>query len=355
MHAREGADYRLNTESIGKNAMRLLQIGLGSWGRRWAELVQSTAGFAIGVIVETDPASRTWAVEHLALPSGLIFSTLDDALAGAEIDAALVTTPPETHRAVAEAALQAGLHVLVEKPLATTLVDAQAMAATAGQTGKTLMVSQNYRFTGMARTMRQTMLSGQIGDLVAVRIAFRRDTRHQFPAGDFRYQMKHPLVLDMAIHHFDLLRAITGLEPVAVDARAWHVPDSPYIHDPACAALITLSGDVPVIYDGDWATHEPDTSWNGDWEITGTAGRLTWRGETIRVKRWGEAPVIVDSGHEPVDGRTGVLAAFARAIAIGERAETDVHDNLQSLALTLGCVASVEATAPVSLEDGRER
>lgn len=330
--------------------MRLLQIGLGSWGRRWAELVQSTTGFEIGAVVDPDPVSRAWAAEQLNLPAETIYPNLADALAGATIDAALITTPPETHRTVAETTLAAGLHVLIEKPLATSLDDAQAMAATARQMGKTLMVSQNYRFTGTARTMRQTVLSGQIGSLIAVRIAFRRDTRKQFPEGDFRYQMNHPLVLDMAIHHFDLLRAITGLEPVAVDARGWHVPDAPYVHDPACAALITLAGDIPVTYDGDWAPREPDTSWNGNWELLGSAGRLTWKGNVITFDRWKEATKLLDAHPDPVDGRTGVLDTFAQAIATGEQPETDVRDNFRSLALTLGCVTSVETASPVTLD-----
>lgn len=332
--------------------MRLLQIGLGSWGRRWAELVQDTAGFEIGAVVDPDPVSRTWAAERLNLPPDRIFPNPDSALAGAgrDVDAALVTTPPGTHRTIAEAALRARLHVLVEKPLATTLEDGQALAATARETGKTLMVSQNYRFTPMARAMRQTVLSGQIGELIAVRIAFRRNTRTQFPEGDFRYQMKHPLVLDMAIHHFDLLRAITGLEPVAVDARGWHVPDAPYEHDPACAALITLSSGIPVIYDGDWAAHEPDTSWNGDWEMLGSAARLTWRDEAITLERWNERAIEPVRQTAPVDGRTGVLNTFAHAIATGEQPETDVRDNLRSLALTLGCVTSIETASPVALD-----
>lgn len=330
--------------------MRLLHIGLGSWGRRWAELVQNTADFHIGAVVDPDPVSRAWAAQQLNLPVENIYQHLADALAGATIDAALITTPPETHRTIAETTLTAGLDVLVEKPLATTLDDALSMAATARQVGKTLMVSQNYRFTGIARTMRQTVLSGQIGELVAVRIAFRRDTRNQFPEGDFRYQMHHPLVLDMAIHHFDLLRAISGLEPVAVDARGWHVPDAPYVHDPACAALITLAGDIPVIYDGDWAPHEPDTSWNGDWELLGSAGRLTWKGDVITLDRWNEATKLLDGHPDPVDGRTGVLDAFAQAIETGEAPETDVRDNLRSLALTLGCVTSIETAAPVALD-----
>lgn len=325
----------------------MLQVGLGSWGRRWAELVRDTPDYGIAAVADPDPVSRAWAADTLGMSGEMIFARLDEALDGVDVDAALVTTPPDTHRGVVEAALRSGLPVLVEKPVATTLEDAQAMAATAARNDKTLMVSQNYRYTGMARTMRAAVMSGQVGALLGVRLAFRRDTRAQFPAGDFRYRMRHPLVLDMAIHHFDLLRAITGLEPVAVDARSWRVPDSPYTHDPACAALITMAGDVPVIYDGDWASQGSDTSWNGDWEVTGSAGRLCWRGDSISLERWDEDTVSLDAGRGPADGRVGVLEAFAHAIKTGTAAETDVRDNLRSLALTLGCVASIERGVPV--------
>ena len=61
-------------------------------------------------------------------------------------------------------------------------------------------------------------------------------------------------------------------------ARSWRVPDSEFVHDPAVAALLDLEGGVPVVYQGHWATYEPETSWNGDWEIVGEAGRLLWSG-----------------------------------------------------------------------------
>ncbi|HEV2107765.1 MAG TPA: Gfo/Idh/MocA family oxidoreductase [Thermomicrobiales bacterium] len=329
--------------------MRLLQVGLGSWGRRWAELVDASPGFQLAGIIDPDPNSRAWAAETLALPLDAVYESFDGALAHGAFDTVLVTTPPETHRAVTETALTAGCHVLVEKPLATSVADARAMAAAAERAERALMVSQNYRYTAMARAMRATIAEDRIGSVLAVRIAFR-DTRQLFPRGNFRYSMRHPLVLDMAIHHFDLLRAITGREPTSVDARSWRVPDSPYAHDPACAALITLTGDVTAVYDGDWAAHAPETSWNGDWEIIGTTGRLTWRGDAITTQCWEEDPVAVPAANGPIDGRLGVLAEFARAIETGQPPETGVHDNLNSLAVTLGCVASIEAGSPVAME-----
>ena len=82
----------------------------------------------------------------------------------------------------------------------------------------------------------------------------------------------------MSIHHADLLRAVTGQEVVTVYARGWRVPDSPYQHDPAVAATMTLSGGATVLYEGDWAARAPETSWNGDWELIGERGRLIWTG-----------------------------------------------------------------------------
>ena len=63
-----------------------------------------------------------------------------------------------------------------------------------------------------------------------------------------------------------------------VFARSWRPPDRPLVHHPAVAAILDLDGGVPVVYEGDWAIHGPETSWNGAWEIIGEKGRLLWRG-----------------------------------------------------------------------------
>ena len=72
----------------------------------------------------------------------------------------------------------------MEKPLATNLADAKEMIAAAASAGKTLMVSQNYRFRPPARAAQATIRSGELGELVAIRSVFRRDTRRLFPPGD---------------------------------------------------------------------------------------------------------------------------------------------------------------------------
>jgi predicted dehydrogenase len=284
------------------------------------------------------------------------YGILEEALASVECDAVLVASPPHTHHAVAKAALEAGKHVLCEKPLATSLEDAFDLVEAADRVQRVLMVSQNYRYNAPFRAVQRLVMEGELGELASIRINCLRDTRTLFSPEDFRYAMRHPYVLDMSIHHFDLIRAATGRDVRSVYARSWRVPDSPFVNDPAVAALIDLEDGVPVVYEGDWATHEPETSWNGDWEIVGKAGRLLWSGSTgdrgtgeVVVQRWGAEPRPVEQPHLEFVEREATLQALREAIESGEPPETAAADNVKSLAAMLGCVRSIESGEPVDV------
>ncbi|MGH3147031.1 MAG: Gfo/Idh/MocA family protein, partial [Rubrobacter sp.] len=264
-------------------------------------------------------------------------------------DAVLVASPPRTHHAVARAALEAGKHVLCEKPLATTIEDALDLVRAVDGAKRVLMVSQNYRYNAPFRAVQGVVATGQLGELASIKISCRRDTRTLFAPDDFRYSMRHPYVLDMSIHHFDLVRAATGRDVRGVCARSWRVPDSPFVHDPAVVALLDLEGGVPAVYEGDWATHGPETSWNGDWEITGEAGRLLWRGDRedrgkgeVLLEKWSGETRTVDQENREFVERGATLQALRAAVEGGGQPETVASDNVKSLAVVLGCVASIE-------------
>ncbi|MGI9253355.1 MAG: Gfo/Idh/MocA family protein, partial [Thermomicrobiales bacterium] len=236
-----------------------------------------------------------------------------------------------------------------EKPLATTLDDAAALVMAAEAAGQTLMVSQNYRHRAPARAMQAAIREGAIGRIISVRCEHRRDTRQLFDADNFRYTMRHPLVIDMTIHHADLLRMLTGQEVISLDARGWRIPDSPYLHDPAVSALMTLSDGAVARYEGNWAAHEPETSWNGDWEVLGDEGILSWTGGVddsmtgeVTLQRWGEAPRALSLPDLPFVDRAGTLEAFRRSVDEGLTPETSGRDNLGSLRIVLGMAEAVE-------------
>ena len=139
--------------------IRVIQVGLGDFGRSWAAEVRGAAGCQLVAVVDRAPAARQWASEHLHLAPEHCYETLDVALASAECDVVLVVTLEETQYAMAKTALEAGKHVLIEKPMTTSLVEARALVDLAAQTGRIVAASQNYRYGRPARTVQKLVIS----------------------------------------------------------------------------------------------------------------------------------------------------------------------------------------------------
>jgi predicted dehydrogenase len=312
--------------------------------------VAGAPGVELAATVDPDPEAR----RYVETTPG--YGVLEEALASVDCDAVLVASPPGTHYVVAKAALEAGKHVLCEKPLATNLQDAFDLVETADRAERVLMVSQNYRYNAPFRAVQRLLMEDELGELASIEISCRRDTRMLFAPDDFMYSMRHPYVLDMSIHHFDLIRAATGREVSSVYAHSWRVPDSPFVHHPAVAAILDLEAGVPVIYQGDWATHEPETSWNGEWEIVGEAGRILWSGSEedrgigeVVLEQWGKEPRLIEQRDLEFVERGATLQALRAALEDGEPPETVAADNVKSLAAMLGCVSSIESGEPVDV------
>jgi len=333
-----------------------VHVGVGLWGRSWAELVARAQGYRLVGVVEAAAEGRAWAEGELGVP---VFRDLGRALRSVDADVVVLASPPSTHRPLAELALAEGCHVISEKPLALDLADAHAIAGAAKAGGRYAMVAQNYRFRRQSRALRDLVQGGTLGSLLGTRIVCRRDLRqaHITPR-DWRGQMPHPYLLDMAIHHVDMLRMITGSEVVEVDARGWGAPDSPFRHDPSVGALLTLADGTPVAYQGTWAEPLVETSWNGDWELVGSRGRATWSGGvddalrgTVRFARHGEPAARVDLPVLPTVDRPAVLAELRRALTEGVAPETSVDDNIRSLGTIFAIARSTEERRPVRVEE----
>jgi predicted dehydrogenase len=218
------------------------------------------------------------------------------------------------------------------------------------------MVSQNYRFNRPARTVQRLVAEEVLGALIACRVNCQRDTRSRWSPDNFRYRMRHPYLRDMAIHHFDLLRAVTGQNVRRLYGRSWRVPDSPYRHDPAVVAAMELEGGASVVYEGNWASHAPETSWNGDWELVGEGGRILWNGDKrdrssgqVILEIWGQAPRLVQQPQLSGLERTATLQALRAAVENGEQPETEAADNINSLATVMGCICSIESGTVVDI------
>ena len=339
--------------------VRVIQVGLGLWGLDWARrIVPSVPG--VEAVAWVDPAAdaRAAAVAEAKVPAERCFASLADAVDAVEADALLCTAALAGHRPVIEDGLARGLHVLTEKPFAESAAVAQQLADAAAGAGRILHVSQNYRSYPATQQARTLIETGRLGAVVAVDIDFHK----YVPDHPYR-AFTNALLVDMLIHHFDLIRFLLGEEPAAVVAWTWNPPGSTFRNDASVAALIRMAGGAVVTLRGSWLSRDAPTNWAGNWRLQCADGHVGFTsrsgggsgdtsGDRMVLRPLGGAEQDVPLDPMPLFGRAGTLDAFARTVR-GETppgwAATAV-DNLGTLRLmeaTIRSAANGGAATPV--------
>jgi predicted dehydrogenase len=241
--------------------------------------------------------------------------------------------------------------VLSEKPMAETLEDARDLVARARAAGRLHAVVQNRRYLASVRRIARFVRSGALGEIASVHADFFLAPHF----GGFREDMDHVLLLDMAIHGFDAMRAMTGLASSGVYCREWNPKHSWYRHGSSAAAIFDLENGAVFTYCGSWCANGAGTSWECEWRIVGAKGTLVWDGRDnvkaeiagrVRTGLFDEQTALTIPPLNPadrIDGHLGVLTDFVQAVRAGTEPETVGHDNIRSLAMALGAIESAEA------------
>lgn len=150
--------------------LRVALIGYGNAGKTFhSPLIRATPGLELAVVA----TSRRDEVER-ELPGAVSVADPLDAIARSDVDLVVIASPNDTHASLADAALRAGKHVVVDKPFALTLADARGLAALAGQIGQLLSVFQNRRWDSDFLGLRAVLAAGRIGRVTHVESRFDR-------------------------------------------------------------------------------------------------------------------------------------------------------------------------------------
>lgn len=331
--------------------IRLIQVGLGGWGQDWnRNILRPSEETEPVAFVDLDTAMLADARARLRLPAERCFGALGEALAAVEADAVLITAALGAHVPVAMAALKAGKHVLVEKPFAPTVAEARQLADAADEHGKILMVSQNYRFFPAVRAVCALVREQALGPIDTAHIDFRRFANGNVSMGNRHYRLAHPLLMDMAIHHFDLMRLVIGQEPRQVACHAWNPPWSKFTDPAEAAATITFDGGAVVSYRGSWVSPGPETHWAGEWRIECERGEIAWTSranqgtsaESVTIRPLNKRARKLALPDLPQIDRAGTLHAFVEAIHSGQEPETSGRDNVGTIALMRAAIESAE-------------
>jgi predicted dehydrogenase len=342
---------------------KLIQCGVGGWGATWLGKVEESETWELAALVDSVEANLEDACATTSVPAERCFSSVAEAAAAVDADAALVVVPPQAHLPVAAEALAAGLHVLVEKPLADNMENGGEMVRLAEQAGLTLMVSQNYRYDAAPQAVANVMRQGWLGEVTYATIEFRKGPHFALP--DVKHGYGHyKFIEDMAVHHFDQLRGILGVEPAAVYAQARNPEWSWMEFPPVVSAVIELDNGGLLQYFGSWIARGRQTTWDGDWTVDCENGQIEWAHNEVRVRpeeiyysvhldgfreRNGWMEANLDG--QPAEDRTFTLEEFGRCIEEGREPETSGRDNLRSVALTHAVADSARTGERVEIAD----
>ncbi len=193
--------------------MRILVVGAGYWGPHVVRnLVELSQVEAIGISdLDQTKADRL----AFRFPRTHVVKAAPEAFRGG-YDAAIIATPVHTHAALAQTALEAGLHVIVEKPFTRTSAEAQMLIAEAERLDRRLMVGHVFHYKPAVRALAELVKSGELG-----RIQYMDSIRVNL--GLFRPDVN--VLWDLAPHDLSIFEALTGRMPMRVCAvGARHVP-----------------------------------------------------------------------------------------------------------------------------------
>jgi predicted dehydrogenase len=185
--------------------VRIAVLGCGYWGSKHVRVLQGLPGVEAVVAVDRD-VDRLLSLQKVS-PGLITHTRIEDALAIA--DAVVVATPPRSHAPLALAILEAGKHVLVEKPLATSSMDARLLVKTAEARQLTLMVGHTFEHNAAVWKLRELIRSGVVGDVLYVDSA-------RLNLG--LYQPDVNVIWDLAPHDVSIFNFVLASTPSSVHA-----------------------------------------------------------------------------------------------------------------------------------------
>jgi predicted dehydrogenase len=346
-------------------SLKMIQVGTGSWGEHWCRdfLPPNIKEGLVEVVaaVDVNPQSLKCARSFLGLREDQCYTDPEKAFAERKADFCTVVVPPAFHESVVDLALCYDLHILSEKPIADSLLGSVRIADKIKRSGKKMAVTMSHRFDQDKTTLRQELRSGRFGPLDYLIARFTCDTRRFATWGKFRHEMKDALLVEGAVHQLDILADLAAAKCDTIYAQTWNPPWGEYAGDSQGLVMMQFENGVHALYEG---------------AKTNAVGLNCWYNDYIRAE-CGDATVILDRRHleyfpydpagrwstgvagqgQPISllerpkwANTWLIEKFVRWIRDGDPMETNVEDNLQSVALIFAAIKSSQTGGPVAVQ-----
>ena len=270
----------------------------------------------------------------------------------ANLDAVVVCTENARHRPVVEQAASAGVHVLCEKPLATTLDDARAMQQVCAEAGVILMTAYPVRFHPGFQQLKAAVRNGELGRLTAI----TGTNNGQAPLGSRRWFVDAELagggaLMDHTVHLADLLDDLLGTTPLTVYAQVNRIihRDAVSVETGGLVMLNYPDGALATI-DCSWSAPASYPSWGGlTLSIEGERGSVSFDAFAERLNVYDDTTGKLHWESVGVNLDELMLSEFLSAVREGREPQPDGGVGCRTLEVVLSAYASAESGLPVAV------
>ena len=326
-----------------EHPLRVAICGGGMRSRKvWQRHVATRPGFELVGVMDPMQAALDASVEEGHIDADRCFTDLAQLLERTAPDALIACPIIAAHGEAVRAGLEAGCHVLVEKPFVTELDEARELTALADARGLRLGVVQNWRTKSAGAALHRALRDGVIGEVSHIVFRYLRD-REKPHLPDYLFDEPDPILWAMAIHHFDLFRYALGQEIVTVEGHAgrpaWSRYRVPSIND----LWLQTDGGVAISYVASFSSRNAHIA-QESLQVEGELGTIYNDSQYFEPPLWlslrdAEAPVDLTAGVTARDEQgqyeiadAAILDNFRAAVLDGEPLIASAHDNLGTLA-----------------------
>jgi predicted dehydrogenase len=304
------------------------------------------AGYQVAALCSrTESKAREQAARFY--PEAAVETDFRKILAREDIEVVDIATHPEVRAGMLAEAIDAGKHILSQKPFVTDLDFGERLADKAEKKGLRLAVNQNGRWAPHWSWIRRAIEAGLLGQVSSARLAVNWDL--SWVAGSAFEQIRHLVLYDFAIHWFDISSCfLGGRRPLRVSASEARAPGQTMKPPLLAQALIEFAdGQVSLAFDASTRFGGQDSTF-----VAGSLGTVFSSGPdlneqelTLATSAGLASPAL--SGTWFPDGFHGTMGELLRAIEEKREPDNGARNNLKSLELCFAAIASAERQAPV--------
>jgi predicted dehydrogenase len=326
-------------------------VGMGL-GRHHVDTYAASPDVERIVLVDADRA-RAEAVKAAVPKAVAVYTDLDAMLAAETLDGVSVATPDHFHLAHAGAVIDSGTNLLLTKPIACNLADAETIVRRADARGIRLMIAHEARYRSRSRALKRMVEEGFFGEIIHVRMDAIHDKRRQFRESPWyaSSQAGRTATIGTGIHEIDFLRFMIDKPVVGVRAFANNLGTLAFPREKTICAIFAFEGgaigQALVTYEAHW--NEAGAIDDG-FRLIGSEGMAVgYKATRDGLGKWIDLP---KDDNEVKVGSDGVVRAFIDALAHGAPIAVTGEDALVSLRLcdTVDRAAAAERSAAGQVE-----